>query len=135
MVKNLDMIALGGNAILPAGGAGTIDEQVGITRCAMEQLASLLEEGRQVVMTHGNGPIVGNIVIRNESAKDLIAPMPLDVCGADSQGGIGYMIQRTLRNVLRERRIERDIACVVTQVVVARGIRKINKVEALAMKE
>ena len=119
MHEKLDIVALGGNAMLPAGGAGTITEQVNVTRSAMEQVAGLLEEGRRVVLTHGNGPIVGNIVIRNEAAKDIIAPMPLDVCGADSQGGIGYMIQQTLRNVLVERGVEREIVALVTQVVVA----------------
>lgn len=115
-MKNLDIVALGGNAILPVGKTGTIDEQQDITWAAMEQITSLLAGGRRVVLTHGNGPTVGNIVIRNEAVKDIIPPMPLDICGADSQGGIGYMIQQTLRNVLLEEGVQREVVCVVTQV-------------------
>ena len=116
MIKKLDIVALGGNAILARGGNGTIEEQRAVTRNAMEQVFGLLSLGRRVVLTHGNGPIVGNIVIRNEAAKDLIPPMPLDVCGADSQGGIGYVIQQTLRNVLAENNTDAEVATVVTQV-------------------
>jgi carbamate kinase len=118
LAKKLDVVALGGNAILPLGKAGTIKEQLAITYAAMEQIANLLQVGRGVVVTHGNGPIVGNIVIRNEAVKDRIAPMPLDVCGADSQGGIGYMIQQTLGNTLHKRGIDHDVVTIVTQVCV-----------------
>jgi carbamate kinase len=118
-MKNLDVIALGGNAILPVGSGGTIKEQFAITRFTMEQIAELIRAGRNVVLTHGNGPIVGNIVIRNEAAKNIIPPMPLDICGADSQGGIGYMIQQTLRNVLEEKHIRREVVSLVTQVLVS----------------
>jgi carbamate kinase len=114
----LDVIALGGNAILPAGKTGTIAEQVAITWTAMAEIEGICAAGRRVVLTHGNGPIVGNIVVRNEAMKSSIPPMPLDVCGADSQGGIGYMIQQTLRNVLRERGRETEVVSVVTQVLV-----------------
>jgi len=115
-MDRLDVIALGGNAILPAGKAGTITEQVAITQTAMTEIAGLVSSGRQVVVTHGNGPIVGNIVIRNEAMKATIPPMPLDVCGADSQGGIGYMIQQTLRNVLREEGRDNEVVSLITQV-------------------
>jgi len=71
-----------------------------------------------VVLSHGNGPIVGNILIRNEAARDQIPPMPLDVCGADSEGGIGYMMQQALQNELRRLSIDRTAVTVVTQVVV-----------------
>lgn len=121
LTSDLDVVALGGNAILPSGKTGTIHEQLSITRLAMEQLIVLLERGRRIVITHGNGPIVGNIVIRNEAAKDTIPPMPLDICGADSQGGIGYMIQQALRNALIAHGVERDVVSVVTQVVVDGG--------------
>lgn len=117
-MNTLDVIALGGNAILPAGKAGTIAEQVAITTTAMSEIGGLIATGRQTVITHGNGPIVGNIVVRNEAMKSTIPPMPLDVCGADSQGGIGYMIQQTLGNVLRERGRADVVVSVITQVVV-----------------
>ncbi len=112
------LLSLGGNAILPGRGAGTIGEQFRVTQASMTHVADLLEQGVRVILTHGNGPIVGNILVRNQMARDRIPPMPLDVCGADSQGGIGYMIQQTLQNILRERRIPRPVTTVVTQVVV-----------------
>jgi carbamate kinase len=115
-MKNLDVIALGGNAILPAGKSGTITEQFAITRVTMGQIAQLVVQGRNVVLTHGNGPIVGNIILRNEAIRDEIPPMPLGVCVADSQGGIGYMIQQVLYNALRKQGIDRDVVTVVTQV-------------------
>ncbi len=113
------LLSLGGNAILPGRGAGTIEEQRRVTHTSMVHVADLLEAGARVILTHGNGPIVGNILIRNDLAKDRIPPMPLDVCGADSEGGIGYMIQQSLQNILRERRIPRVVVTAITQVVVS----------------
>jgi len=112
------LITLGGNAILPARGTGTFDEQSAITRLTMQPIAQLIRDGVQVVLSHGNGPIVGNILIRNEAARDQIPPMPLDVCGADSQGGIGYMMQQALQNELQRVSVDRTAVTVVTQVVV-----------------
>jgi carbamate kinase len=112
------LITLGGNAILPARGTGTFDEQCAITRLTMQPIAALVEQGVRVVLSHGNGPIVGNILIRNEAARDQIPPMPLDVCGADSQGGIGYMMQQALDNELKRLGIQRTVTTIVTQVVV-----------------
>jgi carbamate kinase len=84
---DIDVVALGGNAIIPSGGSGTIEEQREVTTRSMEHVADLIESGRKVIITHGNGPIVGNILERNEAAKDRIPPMPLDICGADSRAG------------------------------------------------
>jgi carbamate kinase len=112
------VITLGGNAILPARGTGTFDEQLSITRATMEPIARLVKEGMTVVLSHGNGPIVGNILIRNEAVRDQIPPMPLDVCGADSEGGIGYMMQQALQNELHRLGLHRTVVTLVTQVVV-----------------
>jgi len=112
------LITLGGNAILPARGTGTFDEQAAITRLTMQPIAQLVRAGVRVVLSHGNGPIVGNILNRNEAAREQIPPMPLDVCGADSQGGIGYMMQQALDNELRRANVQRPVLTVVTQVVV-----------------
>jgi len=113
------LVTLGGNAILPARGTGTFEEQCSVTRATMQPIAQLIRDGAEVVLSHGNGPIVGNILIRNEAARDQIPPMPLDVCGADSQGGIGYMMQQSLQNELRRAGVpERPVVTVVTQVVV-----------------
>lgn len=124
------VVSLGGNAILPGQGAGRIEEQFRVTAATMHQVVDLLARGEEVILTHGNGPIVGNILIRNEAAARIIPPTPLDVCGADSQGGIGYMIQQVLRNLLRRERMERDVMTVVTQMVVSAddpGFRKPTK--------
>ncbi len=112
------VITLGGNAILPARGTGTFEEQLSITRATMEPIARLVKEGITVVLSHGNGPIVGNILIRNEAVRDQIPPMPLDVCGADSEGGIGYMMQQALQNELHRLGLKRTVVTLVTQVVV-----------------
>ncbi len=112
------VLALGGNAILPASGPGTIDEQFRVTEATMEQVLALLRSGEQVILTHGNGPIVGNILIRNEAAADTIPPTPLYICGADSQGGIGLMLQQALHNVSSREGIDTHVVTVVTQTVV-----------------
>jgi len=113
------LVTLGGNAILPVRGTGTFEEQCAVTRATMQPIASMIRDGAEVVLSHGNGPIVGNILIRNEAAREQIPPMPLDVCGADSQGGIGYMMQQSLQNELRRVGLaDRPVVTIVTQVVV-----------------
>ena len=112
------VIALGGNAIIPAGQEGTFEQQLSITRATMDQVARLASNGHEVVLTHGNGPVVGNIVLRGDAGQAVhgIPPMPMFVCGADSQGGLGFMLQQTLQNALRDHGVERPVATVVTQV-------------------
>lgn len=113
------LVTLGGNAILPVRGTGTFEEQCAVTRATMQPIAGMIRDGAEVVLSHGNGPIVGNILIRNEAAREQIPPMPLDVCGADSQGGIGYMMQQSLQNELRRVGLaDRPVVTIVTQVVV-----------------
>lgn len=99
---------------------GTIDEQEQNTTETLENLVFLLNEGYDLVITHGNGPQVGNILMRNDAGEQLygIAQMPIDICVADSQGGIGYMIERMFRNVLNKHGITRNVICIVTQVLV-----------------
>ncbi len=79
----------------------------------------MLEEGYELALTHGNGPIVGNILLRNESAKSIVPPMPLDVCGADSEGGLGYMIQQSLYNEFALRNLPFHVITLITQVEVS----------------
>jgi carbamate kinase len=114
----LTVVALGGNAIIPEGAAGTIEEQRRLTATTMQQVAAELARGQRIVLTHGNGPIVGNIALRNLAVAHEIPPMPLDVCGADSQGGIGYLIQQALQNELQRHGLRRDVVTLVTQVEV-----------------
>jgi carbamate kinase len=120
MEKKLAVVALGGNALLRGDQVGTIDEQEQNTTETLENLVFLLNEGYDLVITHGNGPQVGNILMRNDAGEQLygIAQMPIDICVADSQGGIGYMIERMFRNVLNKHGITRNVICIVTQVLV-----------------
>jgi len=120
MKKKLAVVALGGNALLRGDQLGTIDEQEQNTTDTLENLVFLINEGYDLVITHGNGPQVGNILMRNDAGEQLysIARMPLDICVADSQGGIGYMIERMLRNVMNRHGIKKNVVCLVTQVLV-----------------
>jgi carbamate kinase len=112
------LVALGGNALLRGGDDGGIATQFERADAAMDHIARLAAAGDELVLTHGNGPVVGNIVLRGEAARSSVPPMPLYIAGADSQGGIGLMLEMSLRNALRRAGIGRDVATVVTQMVV-----------------
>jgi len=113
------VVALGGNAILQPGQKGTAQEQMENIDTACEHLKDIISSGKyRVVITHGNGPQVGNVLLQNEAASSLVPVMPLDVCGAATQGTIGYMIQQTLANRLRAAGLKHNITTVVTQVIV-----------------
>ncbi len=114
------VIALGGNALIKPGQAGTIPEQLATVEESLGGVVELIREGHRIALTHGNGPQVGNIVIRVEEARGKAYDLPLDVCVAQSQGEMGYLIQRTLHNLLRRRGIARPVVTVLTQVVVDR---------------
>ena len=118
--KKTVVVALGGNAILQPGQKGTFEEQMLNVHVTCEQLAHMVESGKyRVVVTHGNGPQVGNLLLQNEAGKDVAAPMPLFVCGAESQGLIGLMIQQNLGNLLAAQgKGDIPVATIVTQVVV-----------------
>ena len=120
MKKKLAVIALGGNALLRGNEAGTIDQQEKNTFDTCKQLVDLIKKDYNIIITHGNGPQVGNILLRNEAGFDKykIPQMPMDICVADSQGGIGYMIERMMRNVLNEAKIKKEVVTLVTQVLV-----------------
>jgi carbamate kinase len=112
------LVALGGNAILQHQEKGTFDEQLSNIRRACVHLVEIVESGNQIVITHGNGPQVGDILLKDEMAKDVLPPMPLDVCGAESQGMLGYMISRSLREELRRRGINSQVATILTETLV-----------------
>lgn len=120
MSKKLAVIALGGNALLRGDQVGTIEEQEQNTTDTLENLIFLIKEGYDLVITHGNGPQVGNILMRNDAGEQMygIAQMPIDICVADSQGGIGYMIERMFKNVLNRHGINKNVVCLITTVVV-----------------
>lgn len=114
------LIALGGNAITHADEVGDIKDQYRHTIESLSEIVDLLRRGQQrLLITHGNGPQVGNILLRAELASSVLYPLPLDVCVADSQGGMGYMIQQVLDGLLRRADINRTAATVMTQVLVA----------------
>lgn len=119
-MKKLAVIALGGNALLRGNQVGTIEEQEQNTFDTLENIVYMIKDGYDIIIGHGNGPQVGNILMRNDAGENMynIPQMPLDICVADSQGGIGYMIERMLRNVMKKHGIEKDIVVVVTSVVV-----------------
>jgi len=119
-MKKLAVIALGGNALLRGNQEGTIDEQEQNTTETLENLVFLLREGYDLVISHGNGPQVGNILMRNDAGEQVygIPQMPVDICVADSQGGIGYMVERMLRNVLNKHGIDKEVVTLVTMVEV-----------------
>lgn len=112
------VVALGGNAILRAKELSSYAVQFENIRRTCAQIAELIAEGYRPVLSHGNGPQVGNLLIQNEAAAQLVPGVPLDVCGAETQGQIGYMIQQALRNELRRRDRAEPVASVVTQVLV-----------------
>lgn len=120
-MNKLAVVALGGNALLRENQAGTIEEQEQNTTDTLENLVFLINQGYDLVITHGNGPQVGNILMRNDAGEQTyhIPQMPIDICVADSQGGIGYMIERMMRNVLIKHHIDKEIVTLVTAVVVA----------------
>lgn len=119
--ESIAIISIGGNTLIRQGEKGAIEEQFIHTEECMAYVARLAAQGGKIVITHGNGPIVGNIVIRNEAAKNIIPPMPLYICNADSEGGIGFMIQQALYNELKKLNIRRNVATIVTQVVVGKN--------------
>jgi len=114
----LAVVAIGGNSITKAGQRGTIPEQFANARETSRHIAGMVSRGYDVVVTHGNGPQVGNILLRAEMGRSVLPMLPLDTCGADSQGGIGYMIQQVLTNELRALGEDRCVATVVTQTIV-----------------
>jgi carbamate kinase len=112
------VVALGGNSILRAGQKGTVEEQYDNLRRTAEQLLGLLSGGNRIVVSHGNGPQVGNLFLASTMAQCSLPPMPLDICGAATEGFMGYMIQNTLANALRQAGKPHNITTVVSQVVV-----------------
>src|ERR1700756_4452040 len=115
------VIALGGNAIMLPGEIGTIPQQFEHTADTLRRLAPLFHGDYRMVITHGNGPQIGNILIRVEEGERRVPRLPMDTCVSDSQGGMGYMIQRLVCELFRREGIRRSVATVITQVLVDCG--------------
>lgn len=114
------VIALGGNALAPGDGSGSIEEQFEHTRSSLEPVVEMAREGWRIALVHGNGPQVGNALLRNERARDVAPPLPLGVLVAATAGWIGYMVQQSLQNALAAGGVDRQVVTLVTQVLVDR---------------
>src|SRR5712692_1865875 len=114
------VIAIGGNALIAEGEQGTIDEQFENARAAAREVTTLVEAGWRVVVTHGNGPQVGFILLRSEmvDSSAFIPRLSLDMCLADSEGGVGYIVQNSLQNEFGRRGLPNLSVCVLTQTIV-----------------
>ena len=112
------VVALGGNALIKEGQEGNIHEQFANTREILKSIVKIIKNGWDVVITHGNGPQVGAILLQNDLARDVTPPMPLGICVAESEGLIGYMIQQCLSNALHKANVDRPVVALITQVLV-----------------
>lgn len=112
------VVAIGGNSLIKDKDHQTVPDQFAATRETCVHIADMIEQGWEVAITHGNGPQVGFILLRSELASQLLHAVPLDSCGADTQGSIGYMIQQSLGNEFQKRGVQKPVVTVVTQVVV-----------------
>lgn len=114
----LAVIAIGGNSLVQSNQVGNIAEQFENAALTCRGLADMAKNGWDMVLTHGNGPQVGNVMLRVELAAHKVYPLPLDICDADTEGGMGYMLQQVFGNELSSRGIERTVVTLVTQVLV-----------------
>ena len=118
MNKKLAVVAIGGNAVNRPGESPTAENMIKAVRTTASYLADMVQMGYSLIVTHGNGPQVGNILIQQDLAKDTIPPFPMDLCGSMTQGYLGYMIAQELHNIFIERKIKKEVCTVVSQVVV-----------------
>ena len=126
MKKQTIMIALGGNSLSVKGESGTIEDQFFHARKTMEGLSNFIDLNYNICITHGNGPQVGNELLRMDLTNEQVPPLPLGICVANTQGQMGYMIQQTLQNKLRDMNIDREVVTLVTQVIVDKNDKSIN---------
>ena len=126
MDKKTIMIALGGNSLSPKGSSGMIGEQFSFTRRTTEHLSEFILKDYNICITHGNGPQVGNELLRMDLTNDVVPPLPLGICVANTQGQIGYMVQQTLQNKLRDLEVDREVVTLVTQVLVDKNDKSIK---------
>ena len=120
------MVALGGNSLSPKGKTISIEDQFSRTRKTMDGLSNFIDLNYNICITHGNGPQVGNELLRMDLTNEQVPPLPLGVCVANTQGQMGYMIQQTLQNKLRDMNIDREVVTLVTQVIVDKNDESIN---------
>lgn len=120
MKKKLALIAFGGNALLPDKARGRQADQLRNAQKAAELMVHIVKKGYELIVVHGNGPQVGNILIQQEAAADRIHPYTLDICDAMTEGSMGYMLEKAITNELRRNSLDKEVVCVISQVVVDR---------------
>ena len=118
MLNRTAMIAMGGNSLSPKGEAGNIHQQFAHTRETLDGIGHFIDRSYNLCINHGNGPQVGNELLRMDLTHDKVPPLPLGVCVAGTQGYIGYMIQQSMQNKLRDMQVDREVVTMVTQVIV-----------------
>jgi carbamate kinase len=119
--RRLALIAFGGNALLPENQGGVQDEQMKNAEKAAELMVHIVRKGYELIIVHGNGPQVGNLLIQQEEAVTKVPPYTLDVCDAMTEGSMGFMLERAITNELRRHSIDKDVITLVTQVLVDRN--------------
>ncbi|MDH7493352.1 MAG: carbamate kinase [Candidatus Saccharicenans sp.] len=120
MKTRIALIAFGGNAILPEDQKGLQEEQMRNSQKAAELMVQIIKKGYELIVVHGNGPQVGNLLIQMEEAANKIPPFSLEVCDAMTEGSMGFMLEKAIVNELRKNSIDKDVATIITQVVVDR---------------
>ena len=118
MPNKIAVVAVGGNSLITDEKHRTVHDQYLAACESMTHIATMIQNGWDVIVTHGNGPQVGFILRRSEISRHELHEVPLDACGADTQGAIGYMFQKALHNEFRKRGIKKEVATVVTQTLV-----------------
>jgi carbamate kinase len=118
-IRRKILVALGGNALIKQGQVGSAAQQEENARKAAKEIVTLLNAGNRLVITHGNGPQVGDLLLKNELAKDKLPTMPLDICGAESQGMLGYILQQAIENEGRKVRSKISTASIISQTMVS----------------
>jgi carbamate kinase len=116
--QGIAVVAVGGNALIKDKAHQTVQDQFNAANDTMQHIVDMIQKGWDVVVTHGNGPQVGFILRRSELASHELHEIPLDYCGADTQGAIGYMFQNSLQNEFKRRGMQKDAATIVTQTIV-----------------
>jgi len=127
MKSRLSVLAIGGNSLIKDKNSVALQDQYEAVKETTGYIAELIEAGLNMVITHGNGPQVGFIFRRGELAQHELPLIPLDICGADTQGAIGYMIEKALLNDFRKRRLDKKVTAVVTQTLVDKGDRSFQE--------
>lgn len=112
------LVAFGGNALIKAGEIGLQNQQLDNAKEAAEMVVNIARQGMLPILVHGNGPQVGNVLIQQEEAANRIPPYTMDVCGSQTQGSMGYMLQRCIQNQLRFHKMSLQVATILTEVVV-----------------